>query len=241
MGKKQPVPDSNLIPSWRAMEFLAIPANAIQLTTRQREELTRIAARQKLPPRYVIYTSGDPARHVFAVGDGVVKAYRELENGNRIVIAFHFARDLFGLEKNGRYVNTLQAVTPVTVYRLPIQEFVTLLKHDQDLESKFFAKAIHELHEVERRAIIVHRRDAKERFAMFLALMGDRQEAPIGSGKDIPLPMTRRDIADYLGLSLEAVSRTATDMERKGILRFKNRNLVEIVLPGRMVKLIGDV
>ena len=80
----------------------------------------QIGARIRLPARMVIYKEDSPADWVFAITDGCVKCYRELPSGKRALSAFLFARDLFGLAENGRYTNTVQAVTNVTLFRLPL-------------------------------------------------------------------------------------------------------------------------
>ena len=92
------------------------------LTSAEREQLAQIGTRIRLPARMVIYKEESPADWVFAITDGCVKCYRELPSGKRALSAFLFARDLFGLAENGRYTNTVQAVTNVTLYRLPIME-----------------------------------------------------------------------------------------------------------------------
>ena len=72
------------------------------------------------PARTVVYRAGTPADSVFIIGDGVVKSFRDLPSGRRRIAAFFFARDLFGLAKAGRYVNTVQTLTPVRAYQLDV-------------------------------------------------------------------------------------------------------------------------
>src|SRR4051812_21714345 len=138
---------------FRAWPFLkdAADAAAIQLTPRQRHKLEGIATRMRLTPRTIVYHEAAPADSIFAVTDGVVKSYRELRSGRRIVSAFLFPRDLFGLAERGYYVTTTRAITSVIVYRLPVKELAALLKHDGDLQYPFLAKATHELRESQRR------------------------------------------------------------------------------------------
>lgn len=233
---------SHLAPSLRAIPFLKAPpdADTVLLTDRQREELTRIGMRLRLPARMVIYREDSQADWVFAVAEGAVKAYRELPSGKRVVGAFLFARDLFGLAENGRYTNTAQAITPVTLYRLPLTELTVLLKHDAQLQFKFLAKVTHELRESQRRAVLIGRRDAAGRLAMFLAKMSEHRD-PGASPDDIPLPMTRSDIAGFLGLSLETVSRAAAELERRRLVKFENRHLARVLDAQRLGKLVTNV
>lgn len=230
-------------PSFRAVPFLrsAAPSDAVELTVRQREELAQIAMRVRLPPRMVIYREDAAADWVFAVEEGAVKCYRELPSGKRAVGAFLFAHDLFGLAENGRYLNSAQSITPVTLYRLPVKELILLVKRDADLQFQFLSKVTHELRESQRRALLVNRRDAVGRFAMFITLMGERQDWTAKNGCTVPLPMTRSDIASFLGLSLESVCRAAVELERRGLVEFENLHLVRIRDVVRLAKLVTAV
>jgi CRP/FNR family transcriptional regulator, anaerobic regulatory protein len=235
--KKPLAPASHLAPSLRAVPFQkgAADTEAIVLTDRQREELARIGLRLRLPARMVIYREGSAADSIFAVVEGAVKTSCVLRSGSRFVSAFLFARDLFGLAENGLYVNRAQTITPVTLYRLPMRELTVLLKHDADLQFHFLAKVTHELRESQRRAILVSRRDAVGRLAMFVVLMSKRLAQD--SEPHVPLPMTRSDIADFLGLSLESVTRAAAELERRRLVKFETRHLAQIVDATKLAKL----
>ena len=239
---KQPrAPASHLAPSPRAIPFLkTADSDIIALTPRQREELTQISTRVRLPARKVIYREETAAEWVFAVAEGAVKSYRELRSGKRALSAFLFPRDLFGLAEKGRYVNTAQAIVPVTLHRLSLSQLTLLLKQDADLQFKFLAKVTHELRESQRRAIMLTRRDATGRLAMFVALMAARTDGG-RRDREIPLPMSRSDIADYLGLSLESVSRAATELGRQGLVKFEGRHLARILDPPRLAKIVAAV
>src|SRR5262245_47827092 len=115
-------PLAESVPSLRATPMLGpeIGSTPVRLTDRQRQQLIRIGIRVRLPARMTIYREQTPAQWVFAVTEGVVKSYRELPSGKRIIGAFLFARDLFGLAENGRYLNSAQTVTRVVLYRLPL-------------------------------------------------------------------------------------------------------------------------
>jgi CRP/FNR family transcriptional regulator, anaerobic regulatory protein len=219
------------VPSLRAIPFLSAPADTdtIVLTPRQREQLVQIGTRLRLPARKVIYREQTMADSVFAVMEGVVKSYRELRSGKRMMCAFLFRRDLFGLAERGHYVNTTQAVTPVILYRLSLAQLTLLLKQDAELQFQFLAKVTHELREAQRRAVLINRRDAAGRLAMFIELMAERRDRLARRDPDVPLPMSRTDIADYLGLSLESVSRAAKELRRRNLVKFENTHLVRIL------------
>jgi len=223
--------DAHEATSLRAIPFLgtASPTDTVVLTPRQREQLVQIGVRLRLPARKIIYREDAEADSVFAVMEGSVKSYRELPSGKRVVYAFLFQRDLFGLAERGRYVNCVQAITPVVLYRLSMTQLTVLLKHDAELQFQFLAKVTHELRESQRRAVMISRRDAAGRLAMFIELMAERRERPTCRHPEVSLPMSRTDIGDYLGLSLESVSRAATELRRRGLVKFETPHLLRIL------------
>jgi CRP-like cAMP-binding protein len=229
-------------PSLNAVPFARTTADPemIQLTDRQREQLARIGMRLNLPPRMTIYREAAPAHWVFAVAEGSVKCFRELPSGKRVVGAFLFPRDLFGLAENGRYLNCAQAITRVVLYRLPLKELRVLLMHDAGLQFQFLSKITHELRQAQRRAILLNRRDAAGRLAMFIDGMAAKPASdPVTTHEDVVLPMTRSDIAAFLGLSLECVSRASAELERRGMVKFTGRHIVRIIDPPRFSKLVA--
>ena len=225
-------------PTLRAIPFTASGgAEALLLSNAQREQLAQIGVRigQK-----VWTTFAHHADWVFAISDGCVKCYRELPSGKRALSAFLFNHDIFGLAENGRYVNTVQAISNVTLFRVPTMELAHLLKQDGNLQFQFLSKVTHELRSAQRRATMINRRDAVGRFAMFIALMGNRSPV-LTDGQEVALPMARSDIADFLGLSLESVSRSAAELERSGLVKFEHRHLARILDGARMAKLVAAV
>jgi CRP-like cAMP-binding protein len=126
------------------------------------------------------------------------------------------------------------------LYRLPLGELAALLRRDADLQFGFLVKVTHELRESQRRDVMLNRRDAAGRLAMFVAWMHSRQAASAtGGGHDVSLPMTRSDIAAFLGLSLESVSRGAADLARRGLVTFEGRHRAHIVDTAGLAKLFA--
>jgi CRP/FNR family transcriptional regulator len=236
-------PAADGMPWLRAMPFLKSDADrpVVLLTDRQREALTTIGTRVRLPARMPVYRQESAAHWIFVVTEGVVKSYRDLPSGRRTVCAFLFARDLFGLAAHGRYLNSAQTITHVTLYRLPLTELIVLLKRDSDIQFQFLMKVTHELRESQRRALIINRRDAVGRLAMFVALMEAHVEGDTGIVREVPLPMTRSDIAAYLGLSLETVSRAAAALERRQFVIFDRPHSARILDPAGLATLIAAV
>ena len=206
-------------PAIRAVPLLAVDNVTIQLLTpRQRQQLLSIASKVHFSKGQVIYRRSTPGVWLYFCQEGIVKTYRDLPSGSRRITAFLFAHDMFGLAEAGRYVNTAQAVTPVTAYRVAKETLAAVLQQDAALEYHFLSKLTHELRSSQRRAMMLGRRDTAGRFAMFLLLM--KRHGPERAADDlIRLPMSRSDIADYLGLTKETVSRVLALLKRQRLIR----------------------
>jgi len=206
-----------------------------RLTDRQRQRLAAAATRLQLAPRTIVYRDGDPAGAVFINGGGVVITYKDMPSGKRRVAGFRFYADVFGLAEHGAYVNSARAVTAVTLYRIPTETLTTILRQDADLEFQFLCKMVDELRQAQRKSIIVARRDAAGRVAMFvdmLRLIGHSTHPDV-----IEIPMSRSDMGNYLNLALESVSRACAQLTRDGILEFSRRG-ARIVDRARFYKLV---
>jgi CRP/FNR family transcriptional regulator len=218
----------------RAIDGTEMPV----LTDRQRQRLLAIATRLKFGPRAIVYREGDARNWIFINGDGLVKAYRELPSGKRRVLGFLFPKDVFGLSQHGRYVNTTKTVTATTIYRIPHEAMMAMLRRDAALNFIFLCKVTQKLREAQRQAIAIGRRDACGRLAMFLDML-ERDLPDHKRGADIDLPMSRSDIAEYLGLSLEALSRATRKLGMQGILTFPDRHHAHVEDRFRFDSLVG--
>ena len=228
-------------PSLRAIPFLRAAAGPVELLSEaQRQLLAGLATVHHYRSRAIVYREGSPAEAVFIIGGGTVKAFRDLPSGRRRIAAFLFAEDLFGLAEAGRYVNTVQAIGPVTVSRLAMADLLEALEGDSGLELAFLCKAVHELRQAQRHTIMVGRRHAAGRLAMLLRLLEKHAARPCGP-EGIPIPMSRSDIANYLGLSLEAVVRASRQLERQGIVDFIGRNQARILDRSRFDALVAAI
>jgi CRP-like cAMP-binding protein len=227
---KRVAPDDRPHLSIHANRFLpSLKGSEPLLTDRQREQLRQLSSRLRLPARMTVYEADSQARWLFLNAQGAVKSFRDLPSGKRRVAAFLFPGDIFGLAEDGRYVNSAQAITPVTLYRLPLDALTEVLRRDPELQLAFLCKVTHELRKSQRRAIAIGRRDAAGRLAMFLVMLRDHLGWPASDPDNIPLVMSRADIADFLALSAEAMSRASADLERRKLVQFEGRRLVRVI------------
>lgn len=199
------------------------------LSDDERARLSVIASVVRYNKGMKIYREGHVADAVFNIVSGLVKAYRTLPGGTEHITAFLFADDWFGLPEEGRYVNSAKAVTVVTAYRVPVAAMESQLQRDATLDLHVIAKLCHELREAQRHAILLGRRSAVARVAMLLQLLERHQKARGENTHELYLPMSRSDVASYVGMSLEAVSRSLRTLASRGVISFKGRRYLEVV------------
>lgn len=215
-------------------------ARAPLLSEAERARLAAVATIVRFKKKAQIYREGDRADAVFNIVEGVVKAYRTLPDKAEHIGAFLFADDLFGLAEEGRYVNSAKAVTAVTAYRIPVPALSGRLQGDATLEYHVICKLCHELREAQRHAMLLGFRSALARLAAFFQLLAQHQTAGNGAVQELYLPMSRSDIAHYVGLSLEAVSRSFRALARRGVLRFRQKRHVSVLDRGKLAALAAE-
>jgi CRP/FNR family transcriptional regulator len=213
---------------------------ALQLTEEQRARLAHIASMVRFKKGASIYREGDRADAVFNIISGVVKTQKSLPDGTRRIAAFLFEEDIFGLSEAGKYTNSAEAVTLVTAYRLPVSALETVLRGDTALEFHVICKLCHDLREAQRHAYLLGRHDALGRVVMFLQMLERIQVVKGESATELSLPMNRSEIADYIGISLEAVSRSFRTLTDRGVIAFRNKRHLRIIDRGQFENLASQ-
>jgi CRP-like cAMP-binding protein len=185
-----------------------------------------------------VFIHGDVAERYYEVVDGAVSAYVQLLDGRRQIIDFFFPGDIFGFSPSGRYFYTAEAITQLAVRSHPVALKASLADTDGAEMRALFASTVDSLHGAHSRMLMLGRMRADERVASFLLLMADR----IGSGVDgaIELPMTRLDIADYLGLTIETVSRTFSELKRDGLIALPSSKRFVLLRADDLRELAGE-
>ncbi|WP_438396300.1 Crp/Fnr family transcriptional regulator [Caballeronia sp. DA-9] len=189
----------------------------------------------------VLYPEGGEARFVYNVVSGVAQTYQLQANGDKRITAFLFPRDLIGLSENGAYVATAQSLTPVTAFRIPFDALQAILERDPGLDIGLLCKLCHELRRSQHHAITVARNDAPARLASFLLWIEHAYAPPGRLAGELILPMTRHDIADYVGLTVESVSRALHALEAQGVIRRKGPRFITLLDTTKLRKLAGQV
>jgi CRP/FNR family nitrogen fixation transcriptional regulator len=155
-----------------------------------------------------IFGENEPADYLYKVVSGAVRTYKILSDGRRQVGGFYLPGDIFGLEFADEHALAAEAITHVKVLVIKRSALTTLAERDAGIARGLYALAAHELRRAQGRIMLLVK-SAQERVAGFLLEMADRAAAE----NAIELPMSRQDIADYLGLTIETVSRTLTSLE----------------------------
>jgi len=197
------------------------------LTEEERARLATIASVVRFKKGAEIYRGGDPTNAIFNIVSGVVKSCSGTDGDH--IVAFLFPGDLLGLSAEGAYVNSARAITPVTAYRLPTAVLQRRLSKDALLEYHVICKLCQELRQTQRHALLLAHRRAEVKVATFLQLLEQLQLARDEPDGEIYIPMDRSDIADYIGMSLPAVSRTFRKMAERGVIASRNRHHTKVL------------
>ena len=162
-----------------------------------------------------IFGQAEPADYIYQVIQGAVRSYKLLSDGRRQIGAFHLPGDIFGLENGDVHRFTAEAIVNTTVRLVERKSLEREAKSDPAMIRSLLSMTTDNLQHVENHLLLLGRQTALERVAAFLLEMNGRLTEP----DVMALPMTRRDISDYLGLTIETVSRSLTALKRKGFLK----------------------
>jgi CRP/FNR family transcriptional regulator, nitrogen fixation regulation protein len=160
-----------------------------------------------------IYGANEPAENVYAVLSGVVRTYKVLEDGRRQIGSFYSTDDIFGLEIGDAHDFSAEAVNNCTILVVKRSSLLSLASANNAIARQLWVLTAAELQQAHNHMMLLMK-SAQERLAMFLLEMAKRSIA----GSEIDLPMTRQDIADFLGLTIETVSRTLSQFSREAII-----------------------
>ena len=176
-----------------------------------------------------IYAQGDTKGGLYQLEFGAVRIYRLLADGRRQISAFHLAGEIFGFQDGATHRFFAEAICATGIRVMRTKSL------DADLTGEVLPAALRSLVRAQEHLLVLGRQSAIERVAAFLIDIADRQ----GGLRQIELPMSRADISDYLGLSIETVSRVFSRLRQKGVIRLPNLRGVEIVKPQALKDLVA--
>ena len=172
-----------------------------------------------------VFAEEEIATSFYNVLEGVLRLYKLLPDGRRQIVGFGLPGDFLGMAASAHHGYSADAIGSVTVCRFSKNSFARFIENRPHLLRRINELTVRELSQAQQHMVLLGRRSAEERVASFLIGWRDRLAAIWAPSRTVPLPMSRQDIADFLGLTIETVSRTFTKLERDGVIE---------IAPGRV-------
>ncbi len=188
-----------------------------------------------LHPKQLVCAEGDQANYLFTIQTGCIRLSKMLSDGRRQIIDFLFPGEFFGLACANGYTCSAETITDVNLCRMPRTQIFEKFIELPVLGQKVLDITRTELQASQDQMLLLGRKSAKEKLCSFLLSMSDKSN-PISHVPDgfIYLPMSRSDIADYLGLTIETISRQFTILSKEKIISLEENHYIKIIDEDRM-------
>lgn len=181
-------------------------------------DLDALVQHLHVPDKGTVAHQDEAATAVFSVREGLLRLSRHLRNGRRQIVGFALPGDFIGTTFNDRAGYSIEAIGAVSLCRFERRDFEALVRAKPHLLQRMHEATTHDLQVAHDQVTLIGRRTAEERVAAFLLSMRERWTRVRGASVTVELPMSRTDMADYLGLTIETVSRTISRMARARII-----------------------
>jgi CRP/FNR family transcriptional regulator len=193
------------------------------LTDEELAFLSRIAQRITLPAGAVFIEEGEPAANVYNVNAGFIRLFKSLPDGRRQITGFAGPGHFLGLAAHALNIVSAEAMEPVKLCRFSRATMQTVFAEFPQLERKLLDLTMHELVLGQAQMLLLGRKTAIERIASFLLSWAEQQQLCAGGklpkpNTSLALPLSRTDLADYLGLTIETVSRSLSALKRDQLI-----------------------
>jgi CRP/FNR family transcriptional regulator, nitrogen fixation regulation protein len=202
--------------------FVANPeATSLAATlTDHLQAIQAYGARQHYQRNETVFNQGDTADQVYRILDGTVRLCRHMPDGRRYIVDFLLPGDVMGFVESPDQPVSAEAVTEISVIAFPRACFDQLARENSDMRQQLLCHMSASLQTAQQHLFVLGCQKANERVASFLLRLGDRLDVPCGARID--LTMSRQDIADHLGLTIETISRAITALRSAGIILVPN-------------------
>jgi CRP/FNR family nitrogen fixation transcriptional regulator len=194
--------------------MLSVIQSPMPVVTRQPAAIVLDGLHHSYGRDETIFDEGDPAERIYQLISGSLRTCRILRDGRRQIEAFHFAGDVFGLESGPTYRVAAETLSPTIVRVMPRPALEALACERGDVARRLLELTTDSLRRCQDHVLMLGRRTACERVAALLLDLAERT----GTQALLDVPMTRQDMADYLGLTIETVSRTFTQFQQDGLI-----------------------
>ncbi len=221
--------------------YVTIPGEiTIEASTAPLVCATPKTAEARLKPGAYLYFEGDEVEWLYQVTSGVLRLTRLLADGRRQVIAFGYPGDIVGFPADHLHHTDCEALTEVRLQPFR-RAHLESGEGDPKLHCALLQAALREISAMQDHFMMLGRKSATEKLASFLCVLARRVGEDLGVYRQINLPMSRSDIADFLGLTTETVSRTFTQLRKSQIIAIDNINTIIIQRPTALLGLAeGD-
>ena len=206
-------------------------------------KLRRLGSHFRLSSGQPLFHEGDSANRVFTVTKGSLKLYKLLPDGRRHVTGFMHPGDFLGISVDDEHAFTAEALEDAQLCSFPRTRFDDFTEDHAEMERELYRLAAHELAAAHQQMVLLGRKNAVERVASFFVLLAERVERSTDeTARFINLPMSRSDIADYLGLTKETISRVLALLKGRRLIRLDALDRIEILDRDGLVGIAtGDV
>ncbi|MFP3943539.1 MAG: helix-turn-helix domain-containing protein [Alphaproteobacteria bacterium] len=196
------------------------------VSCRQLSHLDRISHSQTFARQQSLFYEGDPATAVFNVAEGVVRLTKLLADGRRAVVGFVYPGSFLGLSATATHGYSAEAVTAVGTCRFARARLEAACAEMPELQHRLREMTSRELMAARNRMLTLGRKSLRERMATFLLELAEQDRG--GDPEVLSMPMSRSDVADYLGLTIETVSRCLTGMTRDSLIELPDKRSVRV-------------
>ena len=208
------------------------------LDCKRLEEFRSLGWTLRLSPGQALFHEGDPATRVFTLTRGTLKLYKLLADGRRQVTGFLHPGDFLGISVDDEHAFSAEALEDAQLCWFPRSRFDDFVEDEATMERELYRMAAHELAAAQQQFVLLGRKTATERLASFLLLLAKRADQSAGPWEGmIRLPMSRSDIADYLGLTKETVSRVISALRRDRVIRLEALDWIQVLDRDRLEQL----
>lgn len=188
--------------------------------------LHRIGSKLNFSRGETIFNDGDPAQHTYELASGVVRLCKHMADGRRQIAQFMLPGDFFSFMDTAEHSFTAEAVNDVILFCYPYRQIERLADERPSMRKNFTAALTRQVRDIQNHLVTLGRQSAEEKLAAFLLLLAGHNGARTHSTLDVP--MSRKDISDYLGLTAETVCRTLSSMKREGLIEIPNLHQIVI-------------
>jgi CRP/FNR family transcriptional regulator, nitrogen fixation regulation protein len=171
-----------------------------------------------------IQADGEPAEYFYQIASGAARTYKLLDDGRRLISAFHLPGDVVELEASPNHRFSAEAIEPSVIRIAKRSAILDLAERNPELATEIWRRTANNLQSAQELMMLLGRKNAEERVASFLLEMADRSP----SEPAVDLPMTRQDIADYLGLTIETVSRSLGQLESASTINRSTKRQIRL-------------